>query len=175
LAAGGRFFGEFRNDGPRAFDGDFRRAAFAAALRARRAPIKSVLLDQRIVAGIGNVYADAILFATKIHPRQLAAALSDAEIRLLHRAIRRILQRAVEFDGNDWGRPRSFIDARQRALPCPRCGATLSSIAIGGRTTIFCGRCQAGRGAEENARAGRIAKGRAVTAPGSRWARERHR
>lgn len=147
-----RRFGDGRL-GPDAADvsvGDLR----AAACRTRRA-IKAVLLDQRAVAGVGNIYADEILFDARIHPARRACDLSERDLARLRGAMRRVLRRAVLARGstirdyaNADGRPGEF-QLRHRVYgragsPCRRCGAPveLSRAVVSGRATHFCPACQ---------------------------------
>ncbi len=118
-----------------------------------RRPIKAALLDQHIVAGIGNIYADEILFAAQIHPLSISNSVSAADYRTLAHVIHSILRHAIAAGGStthDYidghGRPGSFAKYHQvygRPLqPCVRCGRELQSIKVVQRTTIFCPQCQ---------------------------------
>ena len=140
-----------RRLGPEPFD--LEPATLAARLKGRRGPIKSVLLDQKLVAGLGNIYVDEILFDTGLHPRQEADRLLPAEIERLVEAMQRILLAAIEGGGStirDYrtldGRAGSY-QGRHRVfgragLGCPRCGASVRKIALAGRGTHFCPECQ---------------------------------
>jgi formamidopyrimidine-DNA glycosylase len=141
------------NLGPEPLDDAFTIATLKDVLSRRRAPIKSVLLDQRAVAGIGNIYADEALFVAKLHPLRIANILSDAEVRRLHRAIRRVLNDAL---GNRGSSFRDYRDARGRegrhhlqvkvfrrtGQACYVCGTEIARIKVGGRSTHFCPHCQ---------------------------------
>jgi formamidopyrimidine-DNA glycosylase len=119
----------------------------------RSARIKALLLDQRVLCGVGNIYADESLWRSRIHPARLAAALSDAELLGLRRALQRILQAAISERGSSIS---NFLDAEgkpggyqrwhrvyQRAgKPCPRCGETIRRAIVAGRSSHFCPRCQ---------------------------------
>jgi formamidopyrimidine-DNA glycosylase len=116
--------------------------------RRPKAPIKAVLLDQAVVAGLGNIYADEVLFATGIHPLRPAAGLSRAEIEALAAAIPRILSRAVvegaapvigDRAAQEDGLPE--VHGRE-GQPCRRCGSPIRRIRVGGRSTYFCPVCQ---------------------------------
>ena len=125
-----------RGVGPDALRG--RPAAFLAAARARRAPIKAVLLDQALLAGVGNLYADEALFQAGVHPATSAARLGQVRLRRLHAAVRRVLARAVA-NGADWERlPSSWLLPVRETGPCPHCGGPLGRLRIGGRTSVFC-------------------------------------
>jgi len=139
--------------GPEPLAPDFDAKALAARLAGRRARIKPLLLDQRILAGLGNIYADEALFRAGIHPLRSAQSLSADEIAQLHAAIRSVLQEAIRARGStlrDYrtaeGEPGRFQERlrvfRREGEPCPRCGTPLARIRIGGRSTYFCPRCQ---------------------------------
>lgn len=126
---------------------------FHARLAGRRARIKALLLDQSIFRGIGNIYADESLWQARIHPARLAARLNSADLARLRKAIRRILQHAIEDRGSSIS---NFVDAegqpgkyqqRHRAYgregkPCFRCGSKIRRGSVAGRSSYFCPRCQ---------------------------------
>ena len=126
-------------------------AALGAALAGRRAAIKPTLLDQRVVAGVGNIYADEALFRARIHPQRVACTLSGEEIERLAGAVRSVLHEAIAGGGTtseDYvdvagvpGRYRPRVYDRGGA-PCDACGMALSRIRLGGRGTVFCPACQ---------------------------------
>jgi formamidopyrimidine-DNA glycosylase len=128
------------------------RAAFGRLLTRRR-QIKALLLDQSVLAGLGNIYADEVLWAARVHPLRAAASLSARTVGRLWGAMRRVLREAVrlggtsvsDFVGSD-GRPGRYqgqLQAYGRAgRPCPRCGATLRRQVAAQRGTTFCPRCQ---------------------------------
>lgn len=139
--------------GPEPLGDEFTVAGFRKSLQGRRVPIKPLLLDQRLVAGIGNIYASEALFMARIHPERPAGELKPAEIKRLHGAIRDILQRAVDGLGTTYstyldgeGRAGTFQNALQvfqkTGEPCPQCGDSLERVVQAGRSTFFCGRCQ---------------------------------
>jgi formamidopyrimidine-DNA glycosylase len=127
--------------------------AFAAALRPRRARIKALLLDQRFLRGIGNIYADESLWRARIHPARLGSRLSRSEIARLYRAIRRVLKHAIELGGSSIsdffdteGEPGEF-QLHHRAYGregkgCFRCGSRIRRMIVAGRSSYFCPRCQ---------------------------------
>jgi formamidopyrimidine-DNA glycosylase len=139
--------------GPEPLDAAFTAAKLQETLSHRRAPIKAVLLNQRAIAGLGNIYADEVLFAARIHPRRLANTLTETETKRLHRAIRRVLNDAL---GNRGSSFRDYVDAagregthqlrvkvfRRTGQPCYVCGAEIARIKVGGRSTHFCPCCQ---------------------------------
>lgn len=122
-------------------------------LRTSRRAIKSKLLDQGIISGIGNIYADEGLFAARIHPATAANNLDDkAGLRLLE-AVAGVMRRALKFGGtsfdrlyvNSWGHPGDFAKELQvygrGGKPCRHCGGTLDKMVIDGRSTVFCSHC----------------------------------
>lgn len=123
----------------------------------RRAPIKSALLDQRTVAGLGNIYVDEALWRSRVHPLRVAGGLADDEHAHLHRAIRSVLRTGIARQGStlrDYALPDGSYGSMQNEFraygrggePCDRCGAPLVRIVVSGRTTTFCERCQPLRG-----------------------------
>jgi len=117
-------------------------------LKRRSIPLKTTLLDQSVVGGIGNIYADESLWRAKLHPRRPAASLSAAEVTRLHRAIRAVLDYAVR-EGAAFvphGKAisdRDFPYCHGRAgSPCPRCKTIIQKEWVGGRGTHFCPKCQ---------------------------------
>lgn len=139
--------------GPEPLAPSFTPEALKERLSGRRAPIKPLLLDQGLVAGMGNIYADEALFAAGIHPLRPAQRLSGMEVQELHNGILQVLRQGVERRGttiSDYqdahGRPGNNQDTlrvfRRRGQPCPRCGTTVERIVVRGRGTYFCPRCQ---------------------------------
>ncbi len=125
-----------------------------AMARGRRAPIKSFVLDQRRIAGVGNIYADEALFRAQIHPLRAAGALSRKQLEALRQGIEAALQAGIEAKGatiDDFrhvdGARGSFQDQflvhRREGEPCQRCGTTIRKLVVGGRGTYVCERCQA--------------------------------
>ncbi|QMU26729.1 DNA-formamidopyrimidine glycosylase [Adhaeribacter radiodurans] len=124
-----------------------------ASIEKRKAPIKPLLLDQKILAGIGNWIADEVLFQAKINPVKPANTLSDSELKHLHQAIQLVLQTAIEHEAIYQTFPKSFLihargwddtvetTAAERQI-CPRHGTPLEVAKVGGRTTYFCPICQ---------------------------------
>jgi formamidopyrimidine-DNA glycosylase len=121
--------------------------------RGRRAPIKSFVLDQRRVAGVGNIYADEALFMAGIHPLRPAGRLTRAQLERLRAAIEQALQAGIDAKGasiDDFrhvdGARGSFQDRflihRRAGQPCARCGATVRKLIVGGRGTYVCEHCQ---------------------------------
>lgn len=139
--------------GPEPLDDNFTIDTLTELLRNRKAPIKPILLDQSIIAGIGNMYADEALFEAKIHPLKPAGSLSWVETKRLHSAIRHVLQKALRKKGasvRNYIRPNgepgtaheSFKVAHGVGKNCPKCGTTIKRIVVRGRGTYICPECQ---------------------------------
>jgi formamidopyrimidine-DNA glycosylase len=139
--------------GPEPLARSFTSARLARILAGRRAPVKAVLLDQRRVAGVGNIYADEALWRARIHPRRPAGELDPGEVVRLHRAVRAALRRGVALngstlrdyvmpDGDRGGMQREFNVYGRLAEPCDRCGRPIERIVVAGRGTWLCPGCQ---------------------------------
>ena len=139
--------------GPEPLGKSFTSAVLNGRLSRHHIPIKAALLDQHIVAGIGNMYADEALFASRIHPLRKADDLSPKDVRTLHNAVRRILRAAIDSKGasvDTYVRPGGergtahfdFKVAHRKGEPCPSCGCTVERVAVQNRGTYFCPRCQ---------------------------------
>ncbi len=141
--------------GPEPFDPAWTGASLRAALARRRSPIKPVLLDQRIVAGLGNIYAAETLWEARIHPRATACRLSAERTERIVAAARLVLERApaaryygrrANDDGYNWaigdGGDESWTVYDREGKPCLRCQAPVRRMEQAGRSTYYCGRCQ---------------------------------
>jgi len=115
------------------------RREFAERVSRSRAPVKARLLDQSLVAGVGNLLADETLWQAKIAPRRPADELTPAELNRLLRALHRSAQAAIDQGGVHTG---EMIGARKTGAHCPRCGAEMQRATVGGRTTYWCPREQ---------------------------------
>jgi formamidopyrimidine-DNA glycosylase len=122
-------------------------------LRRKNSNIKAVLLDQTVVAGVGNIYADESLWGSKIHPTTLVRDLTDAQIKLLFQELQTVLQLAIDKGGssnhtyvNAEGKRGSYMDFarvfRREKLPCLRCGTIIIKTKVAGRGTHTCPACQ---------------------------------
>jgi len=145
-----RFFQENKL-GPEPFD--LEAEYFRDCLLRTERCLKAVLLDQRVVAGVGNIYADESLFLAKLHPAQLGRQTSVREANRLQTAIVQVLNRAIESRGSSI---RDYVDGSgkkgsyqrefrvygQVGKPCPRCKTSIVRIRLAGRSTHFCPRCQ---------------------------------
>jgi formamidopyrimidine-DNA glycosylase len=139
--------------GPEPLSDEFEVAAFATLLKRRAAPIKSLLLDQTVLAGVGNIYADEALFAAGIDPRKAANKITRPKAARLHAAIIAVLNEALGDRGSSF---RDYVDGRgnegrhqlkvkvyQRTdQPCYTCGTPIRRVVVGGRSTHFCPKCQ---------------------------------
>ncbi|MBV8205693.1 MAG: bifunctional DNA-formamidopyrimidine glycosylase/DNA-(apurinic or apyrimidinic site) lyase [Acidobacteria bacterium] len=128
-------------------------ADFAPLFRGRRTPIKSALLNQKLLAGIGNIYADEALFRARIRPRRRAARLTTANLAMLHAALREVLREAIQAGGSSIS---DYLDADgnagffqmahrvygREALPCLDCGTPIKRSVIAGRSSHWCPSCQ---------------------------------
>jgi formamidopyrimidine-DNA glycosylase len=136
------------------FSHEFTPRRFASRLANRRAPIKAVLLDQRTLAGMGNIYADEALWRARIHPLRPAGELTHGEVQRLRDAVRRALEAGIARQGAtlrdyatpDGGRGRmqhEFKVYGRGGEPCDRCGTPIEKTRVAGRGTWYCPRCQA--------------------------------
>ena len=134
-------FLETRGLGPDALDISL--SQFKSVLGKHRGAVKAILLNQQLIAGIGNLYADEILFRARTHPATDAARLNDRDLSRLFRATHHVLDKAIALK-TDFNRlPKSWLlTQRGKRGRCPRCGRALKSATIGGRTSSFCARCQ---------------------------------
>lgn len=134
----------FAQLGPDPFSSAFNGAWLRHAMQRRRGAVKPALLDQRMVAGLGNIYAAEALWEARISPRVRASSLSAARCEALANAIRVVLQRGrgsrARYSDGFSGRFRVYD---REGLDCPRCGATIRRIAQAGRSTCYCPKCQA--------------------------------
>jgi formamidopyrimidine-DNA glycosylase len=140
---------DLKSLGPEALDPNFDVDVLASQLSKRRGVLKSVLLNQRILAGLGNRDTDESLWLAGIDPRRSAASLTSDELIRLHAAIGKVLSEGIALRGTQrdlFGRKgqaihRRYIFERTRE-PCPRCGTPIAYIRIGGRNTFYCPNCQ---------------------------------
>ena len=140
--------------GPEPLEDDFTVDKFIERLQTRKnSPIKAVLLDQKVLAGVGNIYADESLFAAKIHPSTPVSKASRTKLVMLHGDLIAVLRLAIEKGGstnrnyvNAEGKKGSYMSFaqifRKEGQPCPRCGTIIEKIRVGGRGTHICPHCQ---------------------------------
>lgn len=145
----------FAGLGPEPLDDGFTVQRFDQELRNRKAPIKSTLLDQRRIAGLGNIYVDEALFRAGLHPLRPAGSLTPKETERLHEAIRAVLSEGISHRGTTFS---SFLDGYgtkgenannlrvygrgRKGLPCDNCGQPLTVLTVAGRTSHVCPNCQ---------------------------------
>jgi formamidopyrimidine-DNA glycosylase len=140
--------------GPEPLDPAFTPAVLAREARGRRAPVKAFLLDQRRIAGVGNIYADEALFRARLHPLRPAGRLRRPELERLHRGIVETLEAGIRWQGASIDRYRDSNGARgsmqeeflvhlREGEPCVRCGRPVVKLVAAGRGTYICPRCQA--------------------------------
>jgi formamidopyrimidine-DNA glycosylase len=157
---------------------DFTAGRLASLLAGRRGRLKTLLMNQDFVAGVGNIYADESLWRARLHPLRAASTLRPAHARTLHSALREVLAEAVERRGSsvdDYTAPegdgsmQDHLRVYQRAgEPCPRCGHPIRRIVVGGRATHYCPRCQR-LPAGHRLPASALAAGPAPVRRGPRW------
>jgi formamidopyrimidine-DNA glycosylase len=134
--------------GPEPFDLD--PVYWRRRLTSARRSLKTVLTDQTVVAGVGNIYADEALFEARLHPARLASTLTAREAERLRRAVEAVLNRAIEHGGADLGdgvypvgrMQNEFRVYRRTGKPCPRCGTPIQRVRLAGRSAHFCPSCQ---------------------------------
>jgi formamidopyrimidine-DNA glycosylase len=129
--------------GPDVLDPDFDLDTFRRILADRRGMIKPALMDQSLMAGIGNVYADEILFQAGVYPRRKVSELDDDVLKKIFDALKEVLQTAIECQADPEQLPDSFlIPHRHEDGHCPHCGGQVRKIEISGRTGYYCPDCQ---------------------------------
>lgn len=136
--------------GPEPLEADFTAADFEKRFARRaRSSIKAALLDQTVVAGIGNIYADESLWGAKVHPARLVSSIKKSEFKKIYEEVRTVMALAIEKGGssnhtyvNAKGEKGKYMDFarvfRREGLPCPRCGTTIIKIRVAGRGTHIC-------------------------------------
>jgi formamidopyrimidine-DNA glycosylase len=140
--------------GPEPLESDFTPHEFAGRFTRRaKISIKAALLDQSVIAGVGNIYADESLWGAKIHPKRLVNTITDKEFQTLYTELREVMNLAIEKGGstdknyvNAEGKRGSYMDFarafRREGLPCPRCGTAIIKFKAAGRGTHICPVCQ---------------------------------
>lgn len=140
--------------GPEPLEADFTWQEFAERFKRRaRTSIKAAILDQTVVAGVGNIYADESLWGSKIYPKRLVGSITDNEFKRLYTELRLVMNLAIEKGGssnrnyiNAEGKKGSYMDFarvfRREGLPCPRCGTEIIKFKAAGRGTHVCPACQ---------------------------------
>jgi formamidopyrimidine-DNA glycosylase len=132
---------------------DYQLDRFLDFLKNRKAPIKPVLLDQKFIAGVGNIYADEALFEANVHPSKRIRYLTKKEKQEIFSAIPRVLEKGIHYGGTtlrDYvdsdgqeGNHQEFLQVYgRRGAPCRKCGSIIKKTVIGQRGTHFCPTCQ---------------------------------
>jgi formamidopyrimidine-DNA glycosylase len=140
----------FSDQGPDALDPDLSYTAFYNRLKKHHGEIKGILTNPRFITGIGNAYADEILFSAGIYPFRKRRSLAEEEIRRLHRSVQNVLREAISIVRERMGdaihlKIRDFLKVHGKAgVACPRCGNRIASVKANQRETNFCRRCQPG-------------------------------
>ncbi len=126
---------------------------FVSLFRGRKTPIKSALLNQKLLRGVGNIYADESLFRAGIRPRRRAAAITREQLGKLHRAVREVLREAIALGGSSIA---DYVDADgeegyfqlqhrvygREGAPCLACGTAIRRVVLAGRSSHYCSKCQ---------------------------------
>ena len=140
--------------GPEPLEADFTAEQFKARFTRRaRTNIKAAILDQSVIAGVGNIYADEALWGARIHPKRLTGSITDKEFNDLYNELREVMNLSIAKGGssnrnyvNAEGKRGSYMDFarvfRREGLPCPRCGAIIEKLRVAGRGTHVCPICQ---------------------------------
>ena len=132
---------------------EFSAAGLREIVRGRKGKIKSLILDQTRLAGLGNIYADEALFLAGIHPERVAETISSSEVSRLYESIRSVLAAGIANKGTSF---RDYVDGEgqqgsnqislnvygRSGLACTNCGAALAKLKVGGRTSVYCPNCQ---------------------------------
>jgi len=144
---------DFKSLGPEPLERNFTFEKFKDTLKNKKGKIKQVLMEQAVIAGIGNIYSDEILWQARIHPFKEISKLKERELKKIYRAIKEILPKAIELGGesiSDFrrisGEPGYFDKERKvyrrEGEKCSRCGTIIKRVKIAGRSAHFCPRCQ---------------------------------
>ena len=126
---------------------------FAALFHGRKTPIKSALLNQKLLSGVGNIYADEALFRAGVRPRRRVASLTHEELARLHKGLQQVLKEAIRLGGSsisdyvDSSGEEGFFQLKHRVYgregqPCRRCGTPIKRVVIAGRSSHYCPKCQ---------------------------------
>ena len=145
---------ELQEYGPEPLDKKFTYEVFEKATKKRpKGKIKQVIMDSKVVVGIGNIYSDEILFHAKVRPTRSVSSLSTADLKAIYKWIKPVLQKGIEAKGSSvgdfvrtdgtWGKMGKFhFVYGRKGKPCKHCGTIINSVKIGGRTGSFCPKCQ---------------------------------
>lgn len=129
--------------GPDVYKDDFDFETFRNLLHNRRGMIKSALMDQELMAGLGNECSDEILFQASLHPKTKVSSLDDSQLRMLYDTMNEVLDRKIDADLKGEKLPDSYILAnREEGADCPNCDGTIQRINVSGRSGYYCPQCQ---------------------------------
>ncbi len=139
--------------GPEPLEKSFTFKKFKEVLKGKKGKVKQILMDQKIIAGIGNIYSSEILWRAKIHPEKNIAELSEAKLKLLYQAIKKVLTLGVKLGGesfSDYRKPdgsKGYFDSERKVYKrdgqkCSRCGTKIKRLKFAGRSAFFCPKCQ---------------------------------
>jgi len=144
---------EIKKQGKEPMDNTLTSSYLLDKFKSKKLPIKSVLLDQEIISGLGNIYADEVLYASNINPLRSASSLNDSECKKIIESSKRIIEKAIEEGGTTIksytsslgviGNYQNFLQIHKReGLPCNKCESKIKRIKVGGRSTYYCEVCQ---------------------------------
>jgi formamidopyrimidine-DNA glycosylase len=129
--------------GPDVLDPDFDFLKFKKSIEGRRAMIKSLLMNQKVIAGIGNIYSDEILFQSGLHPKTRSDSLDENQMKKLFNIIKDVMKRSIDRRADPDKLLKSFIiPHRNKGDKCPLCGGEIDRIKVSGRSAYYCPHCQ---------------------------------
>ncbi len=132
-----------KNLGPDVLDPDFDFKKFKQSAKGKKSMIKSFLMNQKIMSGIGNIYSDEILFQAKIHPKTKVNSLEENQLKKLFKFIKDVMQRSIDSRADPDNLPDSFIIThREKGEKCPGCGGKINKTTVSGRSAYYCPNCQ---------------------------------
>ena len=144
---------DFKSLGPEPLARDFSFIKFRQALKGKKGKIKQVLMNQEVIAGVGNIYSDEALWRARIHPLKDVSGLKEEELKKLYRALRVVLKQAIRLQGESISDFRTLSGEkgrfdilrkvyRRQGEKCPRCKSIIKRVKVGGRSAHFCPKCQ---------------------------------
>ncbi len=144
---------EIKNLGPEPLNKNFSLIKFKQAIRSKKGKIKEVLMDQNVIAGIGNIYSSEILWQADIHPLRKTNKLADEELKKIYKAMKNILEKSIQLQGESFsdyrtpeGKKGHFDTIRKvykrEGEPCPKCHTIIKRIKVGQRSAYYCPSCQ---------------------------------
>jgi formamidopyrimidine-DNA glycosylase len=143
IAKGVQEFAERNDIGPDVLEDDFDLGKFKEIMDKKRGIVKSALMDQKSMSGVGNIYSDEILFRAGIHPASKTEKLDGKQLKKIFRALKTVLNQAIEADVDPQKMPRSYLlPVREEGHKCPKCNGKIKSSKFSGRTGYYCGKHQ---------------------------------